>query len=352
MKKIQVLVIDDSVIVRDILARQLSASPEIEVTGTAGDPFIARNKLENGSFDVVTLDIEMPRMDGLTFLKYLMKYKPLPVIVVSSIVSNGNQAALEALELGAVDVVRKPGGPFSVEEVIEELSAKIIEAYTIPRSRLQTVSARLKNRDGSGFQKTLSRIRTTNRLAVVGASTGGTIALEELFSHFTSDFPSALVVIHMPEHFTASFARRLDGLCQLHVKEAENGELVMPGTIYIAPGGSHMLVGTSGAERIIRIKNGPKLFGQRPAVDVLFKSAAENIGRNCIAALLTGMGRDGAAGMKSIRDAGGYTIAQNEETSIVFGMPKEAIALGGACEVTPLDKIAESIGRHVQFSIQ
>jgi two-component system, chemotaxis family, protein-glutamate methylesterase/glutaminase len=345
MKKIQVLVIDDSAIVRDILSRQLSAYPEIEVADTAGDPYIARNKIENRDFDVVTLDIEMPRMDGLTFLKYLMKYKPLPVIVVSSLVSGSNQAAVEALELGAVDMVRKPGGPFSVEEVVEDLSEKIITAAAIPRSRLLAVSNRLVVK--SGVTHTLSKIMTTNRLIVVGASTGGTVALEELFTRFTPDFPPALAVIHMPERFTASFAARLDGLCQMHVKEAENGETVMPGTIYIAPGGYHMLAGTSGADRIIRIKNGPKLFGQRPSVDVLFNSAAENIGRNCIAALLTGMGRDGAAGMKAIRDAGGYTIAQNEETCIVFGMPKEAIALGGACEVTPLDRIAGNIKNQV-----
>lgn len=345
MKKIQVLVIDDSAIVRDILSRQLSAYPEIEVADTAGDPYIARSKIENEDFDVVTLDIEMPRMDGLTFLKYLMKYRPMPVIVVSSLVSGNNQAALEALELGAVDMVRKPGGPFSVEEVVEDLSEKIITAAAVPRSRLLAVSNRLAAK--SGTMHTLSKITTTNRLIVVGASTGGTIALEELFTRFTPDFPPALAVIHMPERFTASFAARLDGLCQMHVKEAENGETVMPGTIYIAPGGYHMLVGTSGADRIIRIKNGPKLFGQRPAVDVLFNSAAENIGRNCIAALLTGMGRDGAAGMKAIRDAGGYTIAQNEETCIVFGMPKEAIALGGACEVAPLDRIAASIKKQV-----
>ena len=345
MRKIKVLVIDDSAIVRDILARQLSAHQEIEVSDSAGDPYIARNKIEKEDFDVITLDIEMPRMDGLTFLKYLMKYKPLPVIVVSSIVSGSNQAAIEALELGAVDIVRKPGGPFSVEEVIEELAVKIIEAAAVPRSRLLAVSGKLRRQYGIGIKKTLSQIITTNQLVVVGASTGGTVALEELFIRFTPDFPPTLVVIHMPERFTASFADRLNGLCQNHVKEAQDGELVMPATIYIAPGGYHMLIETSGANRIIRIKNGPRVFGQRPAVDVLFNSAATNIGKNCIAALLTGMGRDGAKGMKAIRDAGGYTIAEDEESCIVFGMPKEAIALGGACEITPLDKIAESI-RH------
>jgi len=348
MKKIKVLIVDDSAIVRDILSRELSGCPEIEVAGTAGDPFVARNKIENEPIDVITLDIEMPRMDGLTFLRYLMKYKPLPVIVVSSLVSTNNPAAIQALELGAVDIVHKPGGPFSVGDIIDDLCHKIREAASCPMSRLSSASERLvtDTRNFSPVSHTLSHISTTNRLAVIGASTGGTIALEELFTHFTPDFPPALAVIHMPERFTASFAERLDSLCVLHVKEAENGETVMPGTIYIAPGGYHMLVTTSGASRIIRIKNGPKLFGQRPAVDVLFQSAAETIGKNCIASLLTGMGRDGAAGMKAIRDAGGYTIAQDEESCIVFGMPKEAIALGGACEVTPLDKIAGSILTH------
>jgi two-component system, chemotaxis family, protein-glutamate methylesterase/glutaminase len=353
MKKIRVLIVDDSAIVRDILSRELSSNPGIEVAGTAGDPYIARNKIENDNIDVITLDIEMPRMDGLTFLRYLMKYKPMPVIIVSSLVSSNNPAAIQALELGAVDIVHKPGGPFSVGDIIEDLCYKIREAASFPVTRLYSASARLssQNREVSSVQHTLSHISTTNKLAVVGASTGGTIALEELFTHFTPDFPPTLAVIHMPERFTASFAERLDSLCVLHVKEAQNGETVMPGTIYIAPGGYHMLVVSSGSSSIIRIKNGPKLFGQRPAVDALFHTAAENVGKNCIAALLTGMGRDGAAGMKAIRDAGGYTIAQDEETSIVFGMPKEAITLGGACEVTPLDKIAGSILKHTKSVI-
>ena len=198
MKKLQVLVIDDSAIVRNILLQRLSENPKIEVADTAGDPFTARNKIERKNFDVITLDIEMPRMDGLTFLKYLMKYKPMPVIVVSSIVTGNNQASLEALELGAIDVVQKPGGPFSVEEVIEDLSEKIIQAAAIPRSRLLIASEKLKKQKREPVHTTLSRITTTNRLIVVGASTGGTVALEELFTRFSMDFPPALAVIHMP----------------------------------------------------------------------------------------------------------------------------------------------------------
>jgi two-component system chemotaxis response regulator CheB len=225
MKKIRVLIVDDSAIVRDILSRELSCCPEIEVAGTAGDPFIARNKIENDNIDVITLDIEMPRMDGLTFLRYLMKYKPMPVIIVSSLVSTNNPAAIQALELGAVDIVHKPGGPFTVGDIIEDLCYKIREAASCPVSRLFSASARLseESKNSSPVQHTLSHISTTNRLAVIGASTGGTIALEELFTRFTPDFPPALAVIHMPERFTASFAERLDSLCVPHVKEAENG---------------------------------------------------------------------------------------------------------------------------------
>ena len=348
MSKIKVLIVDDSAIVRDILTRRLSQHPSIEVIGSAPDPFIARNKIETQEIDVITLDIEMPRMDGLTFLKYLMKYKPLPVIVVSSLAEGKNQAALEALERGAVDIVSKSGGPYSVEEISEELAEKIVQAAKVSKSRLVSVSERLQipvyTKEKKTFNKTaLSQISTTHKLLVVGASTGGTIAMEEIFTKFTPDFPPTLAVIHMPEYFTASFANRLDSLCQVHVKEAVDGELVMPATVYIAPGGYHMQVATSGANRIIRIKNGPRLHGQRPAVDILFDSAAEKIGKNCIAVLMTGMGKDGASGLKKIKDAGGYTIAQDEASCIVFGMPKEAIALDGHCEITALTDIPKAI---------
>ncbi len=354
MKKIKVLIVDDSAIVRDILTRRLSEHPAIEVVGSAPDPFIARNKIESQEIDVITLDIEMPRMDGLTFLKYLMKYKPLPVIIVSSLTEGQNQAALEALERGAVDIVSKSGGPYSVEEISEELAEKIVEAASVSKTRLASASERLQssievNNKKPFTRSALSQISTTHKLLVVGASTGGTIAMEEIFTKFTPDFPPTLAVIHMPEHFTASFANRLDTLCQVHVKEAEDGELVMPATVYIAPGGYHMQVATSGANRIIRIKNGPRLHGQRPAVDILFDSAAEKIGKNCIAVLMTGMGRDGASGLKKIKDSGGYTIAQDEASCIVFGMPKEAIALGGHCEITPLTDIPKAITKQLKL---
>ena len=350
MSKTKVLVIDDSAIVRDILSRRLAENPKLEVVGTAPDPFIARNKIESMDIDVVTLDIEMPRMDGLTFLKYLMKYKPMPVIIVSSLTEGKNQAALEAMERGAVDIVNKTGGPFSVEEIAEELAEKIIAASRVSRSNLKKVSLQIqKNAETQPATKrtALSQIQTTQKLLVVGASTGGTIAMEAVFTKFTVDYPPTLAVIHMPEHFTASFAARLNTLCQVEVKEAKNGELIMPSTIYIAPGNYHMMVETSGAKRIIRIKDGPRMHGQRPAVDILFNSAAEKVGKNCIAVLMTGMGRDGAIGMKNVKEAGGYTIAQDEASSIVFGMPKEAIAIGGASEISSLDAIPQAIKKRI-----
>jgi two-component system, chemotaxis family, protein-glutamate methylesterase/glutaminase len=346
MDKIKVLVVDDSAIVRDILTARLSAHPDIEVVASAMDPFIARKKLESLPVDVVTLDIEMPKMDGLTFLKYLMKYQPMPVIVLSSLGERSSKASVEALSLGAIEVVKKPGGPFSVEDVVDELVPLILATRGIDRSKLRAAQERIERRapQAAGERKVLSRISTTQRLIAVGASTGGTVALQTLFDGFRPDFPPALAVIHMPEKFTASFAERLDSTSPVHVKEAEDGETVMPATVYIAPGGLHMTVKTVGKDRIIRARSGPKVYGQRPSVDILFESVAQEIGQNAIGVLLTGMGRDGAQGMVDIRKSGGHTIAQDEASSIVFGMPKEAIDMGGAVEVAGLDLIAGKIG--------
>jgi two-component system chemotaxis response regulator CheB len=352
MGKVRVLVVDDSAIVRDILTKKLSAHPDIEVVGSAVDPYIARQKLESMDVDLVTLDIEMPRMDGLTFLRYLMKYKPMPVIVVSSLGDSSSRAAIEALSLGAMDVVRKPGGPFSVEDVVDDLIPKILAARGMDMGKLNSASERLHASEESAPRqpKILARISTTRRLLAIGASTGGTIALETLFRGFTTDFPPTMAVIHMPERFTKSFADRLNGFCQVTVKEAEDGEAVMPATVYIAPGNYHMTVRTVGKDRIVKIGTGPKLFNQRPAVDVLFDSVAEEVGRNAIGVILTGMGRDGASGLLKIRQSGGFTIAQDEASSIVFGMPKEAIAVGGADEVIGLDGIDARIASFLKES--
>lgn len=346
MEKIKVFIIDDSAIVRQILTEKLSKHPQIEIVGSALDPYIARDKLEKTEVDVITLDIEMPKMDGITFLKYLMKYRPTPVIIVSSLTDKTNRASMEALELGAIDIVPKPGGPLSVDEVVDILISKILIAQKVNRSKLVDYSQKITERSslikGKG-EKILSRITATNKLIAVGTSTGGTQALEVLFKNFDIDFPPTLAVIHMPAGFTTTFAKRLNDICQVTIKEAEDGERAMSGTIYIAPGNFHMSIRTIGTEKRIKIQNGPKFFGQRPAVEVLFNSVAENIGKNSIGVLLTGMGRDGAEGLLNIKKSGGYTIAQDEESSIVFGMPKEAIDIGAADIVLPLDRITDRI---------
>jgi len=344
VKKINVLIVDDSAIVREILSNGLSNHPLINVVGTAPDPFVARDKIENNKVDVITLDIEMPRMDGLTFLKYLMKYNPLPVIIVSSLADKNNIQSMEALELGAVDIVPKPGGSFEVEDVIETLIEKIIAADKIDQSKLKLYSERLIKLPYNKV-KYLSRIGTTDKVITIGASTGGTQALEILFKDFEIDFPPALVVIHMPEKFTYAFAKRLNDILPVNVKEAENGEKLLSGTIYIAPGNFHMMVKTLGKDKFIKIVNGPKQYNQRPAVEILFDSVAENIGKNAIGVILTGMGKDGALGLLNIKNAGGYTISQDEKTSIVFGMPKEAIELGAAVDILPLEEIGKKIKR-------
>jgi len=347
MEKIKVLIVDDSAIVREILAQRLSRDPRIEIVGTAMDPYIARDKLEKIDVDVLTLDIEMPRMDGLTFLRQLMEQFPKPVIVVSSLAKDANAAAMKALELGAVEVVPKPGGPFSVEEVVPYLAERIVAASKANIARLKqslpSPSSLLTPIKQTNRRRYLADLKTTNQLIAIGASTGGTIALEALFREWEDSFPPTLVVIHMPERFTATFASRLNDLSSARVKEAENGERLLSGTIYIAPGNYHMLLRSHGTERTIKVSSGPKVCNQRPAVDPLFESVAEYAGRNCIALLLTGMGRDGAQGLLSIKNAGGRTIAQDEESSIVWGMPKEAIDLGAAEFILPLSSMVSHL---------
>jgi two-component system, chemotaxis family, protein-glutamate methylesterase/glutaminase len=344
MEKINVLIVDDSAIVREILTKKLSEHPQINVVGAAPDPFIARDKIEKNKVDVITLDIEMPRMDGLTFLKYLMKYNPMPVIIVSSLTDKSNKSSMEALELGAIDIVPKPGGPFSIEEVIDSLIEKILGVKRIDNNKLKLISEKIiKTTENKPKIKYLSTIETTDRIIAVGTSTGGTQALEVLFKSFDYDFPATLAVIHMPEKFTFTFAKRLNDISPMNVKEAQDGEKITNGTIYIAPGNYHMLIKTIGKDKYIKTATGPKVHNQRPAVDVLFNSVSENIGQNTIGVILTGMGRDGADGLLKIKNAGGYTISQDEESSIVFGMPKEAILLGAADTVLPLTDIAGKI---------
>lgn len=347
LPKIRVLIVDDSAIVREILSQRLGRDGRIEVVGTAMDPYVARDKLEKLEVDVITLDIEMPRMDGLSFLRELMRQYPIPVVVLSSLTQGSNDAAMRALELGAVEVVPKPGGPFSVEEVIPLLIDKIIAATRVNMTRLREEAERRSQKAPLKKPQMLSTIRTTQQIIAIGASTGGTIAMEKLFMDWEPSFPPTLAVIHMPERFTASFAGRLNDVCPVEVCEAKQGEHLRAGVIYIAPGNFHMLLRTQGTERRIKIASGPKVCNQRPAVDPLFDSVAQQAGRNCIALLLTGMGRDGAAGLLKIREAGGYTIAQDEKSSIVWGMPKEAIDLGAAEVVLGLDAMATHIKKRL-----
>jgi two-component system chemotaxis response regulator CheB len=343
MTPVNVFIIDDSAIVRKILTEELSKHPLINVVGSAIDPYVARTKIAKLHIDVITLDIELPRMDGLTFLRYLMKSYPIPVVVVSSITDNKNAASIKALELGAVDIVPKPGGPFSVEEVIDQLCDKIFAANEIDHEKMVDLSERVKKAGLNHTERYLTRVDTTHKLIAVGASTGGTNAMEIVFKSFDTSFPPTVAVIHMPEKFTYAFAERLNDICPLHVKEAVNNEIIHPGTIYIAPGNFHTKVKAYGKEIVTKVVKGPHIHHQRPAVDVLFHSVAKYVGLNSIGILLTGMGRDGAEGLLNIKNNGGKTIAQDEKTSIVFGMPKEAINLGAVEYVLPIDKITRKV---------
>lgn len=345
MKPVNVLIVDDSAIVRKVLSDGLMAYDYINVVGTAIDPYLAREKIaRHRDIDVILLDIEMPRMDGLTFLKYLMKSYPIPVIIVSSLAKDHNDAVIQAMELGAVDVVPKPGGPYSTEQLIETLAERIVMASSVEMNKVKRVSKAVSAQKAHYTDRILTKISTTKKVIVVGASTGGTSALEILFRDLPKTFPPVVAVIHMPMGFTRSFAHRLDNICEGSVVEAEENMHLEDGHIYIAPGGQcHTIIKASGALRSIHLLHTSPYNNHRPAVDILFESASRYIGKNCLAVLLTGMGRDGADGMKKIHAAGGYTIAQDEKSCIVFGMPKAAIEEGGVSEVLPLDKIARKL---------
>ncbi len=337
-KAVRVLVVDDSAIVRKILSQELGRHAGIEIVGTAPDPYIARDKILALEPDVLTLDVEMPRMDGITFLRKLMRYHPMPIIVLSSLTPQGGKTALEALEAGAVEVMCKPGGSYTVGDVCNVLVEKIKAASTArigPRPAMTEHAAPACQR--------LSMVETTNKIFAVGASTGGVQALTRVLSALPANAPGTVVVQHMPAHFTTSFAQRLDAECAMSVKEADNGDHVLPGRVLIAPGGLHMILQRSGANYYVSLKDGPPVCRQKPSVEVLFNSVAKYAGPNAVGAILTGMGDDGATGLLNMRQAGAHTIAQDEQSCVVFGMPKEAIARGGAERVTSLDSIAASL---------
>jgi len=336
---IKVLIVDDSAIVRQVLSRELGRAEDIQVIGTAPDPYVARDKIVQLQPDVVLLDIEMPRMDGLSFLKKLMKHYPLPVIIVSSLTPKGGEVALEAMHAGAVDVMCKPGSALSVNDMSEALIQKIRAAAGARVTRPGTQGEKPVQRP----PLTISQARMTDTVIAIGASTGGTQAIQELLTRMPGNSPGIVIVQHMPEQFTASLANRLNQLCDLEVREARNNDSVIPGVALIAPGNYHMLLQRSGARFYVQIKSGPLVCGHRPSVEVLFKSVARSAGRNAVGVILTGMGRDGASGLLEMRQNQARTIAQDEQSCVVFGMPKEAIRLDAAESILPLNRIPEKI---------
>lgn len=342
MDKIKVLVVDDSAMVRKMLSSELSKTKEIQVIDTAPDPYIARDKIIKLKPDIVLLDIEMPRMDGLTFLRKLMKYYPIRVIIVSSIAENGSETALKALEYGALEVVAKPSVSYSVNDMIEQLIEKILAVSKVPNWK---VGIKENKKEVTSYRenKKSSLIKTTNKIIAIGASTGGTEALKELLEKMPPSAPPIMIVQHMPQHFTKSFAQRLNQICAIEVKEAEDREILSPGKALIAPGNMHMELRRSGAVYYVQLHNGPMVYHQRPSVDILFDSVAKYAGRNAVGVILTGMGKDGAAGLLNMKNEGAYTIAQDEKSCVVFGMPKEAIEMGAAKKIVSLNHIVDDI---------
>jgi two-component system, chemotaxis family, protein-glutamate methylesterase/glutaminase len=337
---IRVLIVDDSAVVRKVFSNELSRERGIKVIGTAPDPYVARDKIVKLKPDVVTLDIEMPRMDGITFLKKLMKYYPLPVIIVSSLTPKGGKMALEALGSGALEVISKPSAAYSVGDMSVQLADKIRAVARV------NVSERMKSMNTSEKVKpvTLSRALTasTNKLIAIGASTGGTEAIKTVLTAMPPNSPGILIVQHMPANFTTSFAERLDSLSQITVKEANDGDSIVNGQALLAPGNFHMLLKRSGARYYVQVKKGPLVHHQRPAADVLFRSVANYAGANAVGIILTGMGSDGAAGLLEMKQAGARTVAQDEKSCVVFGMPKEAIKLGAADKVVSLGDVTRT----------
>jgi two-component system chemotaxis response regulator CheB len=354
-QQVKVLIIDDSAVVRQTLTKVLESDPDIKVIATAADPFIAARRIQNEIPDVITLDVEMPRMDGITFLRKLMAQHPIPVVMCSSLTEQGSETLMQALEAGAVDVILKPR--LGTAQYLLESRTRVCDVVkAAAQARVQR--GRMTRREISEPAQKLSAdvmlpppvpghamARTTERVICIGASTGGTESLRVVLEALPVASPGIVIVQHMPEKFTEAFARRLNGLCDVEVKEAADGDAVLRGRVLIAPGNHHMLLRRSGARYIVEVKDGPLVSRHRPSVDVLFRSAAHSVGANGVGIIMTGMGDDGAHGLLEMRQVGAMTVAQDEATSVVFGMPKEAIALGAADKVLPLDRLAEEIVR-------
>jgi two-component system chemotaxis response regulator CheB len=336
----KVLIVDDSALMRQLLTQIIGSSPDLEVIGTAGDPYVAREKIKALNPDVLTLDIEMPRMDGLTFLEKLMRGHPMPVVMISSLTAKGADTTLRALSLGAIDYVSKPRLDVSngTIEQAEEIVAKVKAAARARVSRASASAAPLTVQSQKRYH-----FSATHKVVAIGASTGGTEALKELLAPLPADFPGIVIVQHMPETFTRQFAQRLDSLCKIRVKEAVDGDRILPGHALLAPGGHHMTVVRRGMEYAVHVYRGERVNRHIPSVDVLFSSCARNLGKNSLGVLLTGMGADGAKGMLEMKQAAAFTIAQDEFTSVVFGMPREAILLNAVDQVLPLDRMPEAM---------
>jgi two-component system chemotaxis response regulator CheB len=348
VRKITVMVVDDSAVVRKVMSDVLNSDPGIEVIATAADPIYAIEKMRKHWPDVVTLDVEMPRMDGITFLAQLMRERPTPVVMCSSLTTVGAETTLQALAAGAVAIITKPG--LGVGDFLEESSDDLVAAVkAAARANMgavrRTVQARTQAlaRDPAAPRQAMAQ--TSERIVAVGTSTGGTMALELLLAELPRVAPGMLIVQHMPELFTAAFAARLNGLCQIEVQEARDGQRVLPGLALIAPGGKHMQLARSGAQYIVNVRDGPAVNRHRPSVDVLFRSVARFAGKNAMGVIMTGMGDDGARGLKEMHDAGAYTLAQDEASCVVYGMPREAVKHGGVDRVLPLAAIGGAILR-------
>ncbi|MHC4715582.1 MAG: protein-glutamate methylesterase/protein-glutamine glutaminase [Planctomycetota bacterium] len=343
---IRVLIIDDSAIVRKVLSEELSKARGIRVVGTAMDPYVARDKIIRLRPDVITLDLDMPRMNGLTFLQKLMKHLPLPVVVVSSLTPAGSETALRALELGAVDVVGKPASAYSVADIAGTLVDTIRAAAVARHLKAASSPAPVGPSDKAASPPPAAgrgRMKSTRTILAIGASTGGTQAIQQVLARMPVDAPGALIVQHMPERFTTAFAARLDEVCAMEVREASDGDVVAPGLALIAPGNRHMVLARNGSQYRVAIKSGPPVHHHRPSVDVLFHSVARHGGADAVGAILTGMGADGAEGLLAMRQAGARTLAQDEASCVVFGMPREAVALDAAEKVVPLNRVAETL---------
>ena len=346
VNKIKVVIVDDSALIRSVMSEIVNSQPDMEVAGTAPDPLVARDLIKRVNPDVLTLDVEMPKMDGLDFLEKLMRLRPMPVLMVSSLTERGSEITMRALELGAVDFVTKP--KISIQAGMREYTELITDKIrAAARARIKPRTLQAASAGGAPLPQLRSPLTSSEKLIIIGASTGGTEAIREFLMQMPSDCPGILIAQHMPEGFTTSFARRLDSLCKISVVESQGNERVLPGHAYIAPGHSHLLLTRSGANYMTKIEQTDPVNRHRPSVDVLFRSAAQAAGKNAVGVILTGMGKDGAQGMLDMKAAGAYNFAQDEASCVVFGMPREAIAIGAAHEVAALNALPGLVLGHL-----